>query len=118
MIDIHYSDSGGTNHVDFSFITRISLPIARVPKVLFQESPLLAFFADVSKFAIAIGRRRVSVWDVRNKVPLKIFMEVPKSDHYDRPVRHLQFSSGKLGKEALVFKEVCTSDVHILIFLV
>ncbi|EDR04723.1 uncharacterized protein LACBIDRAFT_330322 [Laccaria bicolor S238N-H82] len=104
-IDIHYSDSGRKNNVDFSFITRISLPIAGVPKVLFQESPLLAFSADASRFAIAIGRRRVSVWDVRNKVPLKTFMEDPKSDDHDRHVRHLQFSSGKLGKEALVFVE-------------
>ena len=71
------------------------------------QRPVLAFSADGSKFAMAMGRGRVSVWDIRSKVPLKTFMEVPKSAYHDRPVQYLQFSSGKLGKEALVFVEVC-----------
>ena len=58
---------------------------------------------------MAIARGRVSVWDIRSKDPLKTFLENPNYDHRDgrQPVRYLQFSSGKLGKEAMVFVEVC-----------
>jgi WD40 repeat protein len=107
-IDIHYLDSGGTNNMNFSFVTRISIPYPRFPEDLpanFQP-PVLAFSADGCKFAMAMACGRVSVWDIRGKVPFKTFIQVPKSD-FDDPVRYLQFSSGKLGKEALVFVEVC-----------
>ena len=103
-IDIHYSDSGGTNNMNFSFITRMSIPVPRVRKKFPIYAPELAFSADGSKFAMAMADGRVSVWDIRSKVPLKTF---PKSDYHDQPARYLQFSSGKLGKEALVFLEVC-----------
>jgi len=99
--------------MNFSFISRMSIPIARAPeKFPIVQAPVLSFSADGSKFAIAMARGRVSVWDIRNSVPLKTFMEVPtesdpRSDHHDRPVRYLQFSSGNLGKEVLVFVEVC-----------
>ena len=106
MIDIHYSDSGDTNNMKFSFITRISIPIpgphaspTRYP------APVLAFSADGSKFAMGMSRSRVSVWDIQSKVPFKTF--IPESDFNDRPVQHLQFSNGNLGKEVLVFVEVC-----------
>ncbi|KIJ97177.1 hypothetical protein K443DRAFT_681735 [Laccaria amethystina LaAM-08-1] len=105
-IDIHYSDSGDTNNLSFSFVSRLSIPIPMDPKTspIIQE-PVLAFSADGSKFAMAMARSRVSVWEIRSKIPLKTFMDVPKSDYDDRPVRHLQFSSGNLGKEVLVFVE-------------
>ena len=102
MIDIHYSDSGSTS---FSFATRISIPTPRVPGTASLQAEL-AFSADGSKFAMAMGRGRVSVWDIRCKVPLNTFMEVPKPDYNNQSVPCLQFSSGKLGKEALVFVEV------------
>ena len=106
-IDIHYLDSGGTNNMNFSFVTRMSIPIPRVPGTSpTLQAPELAFSANGSKFAMAMGCSRVSVWDIRSKVPLKTFMEAPKSDS-DRWVPYLQFSSGKLGREVLVFVEVC-----------
>ncbi|EDR04730.1 uncharacterized protein LACBIDRAFT_330332 [Laccaria bicolor S238N-H82] len=104
IIDIHYSDSGGTNGMNFSFVTRMSIPIP--PKTYPILRPLLSFSADGSKFAMTVtAHGRVSVWGIRSKFPLKTFMEVPKSDNNDANVRYLQFSSGKLGKEALVFVE-------------
>ena len=70
--------------------------------------PELAFSADGSKFAMAMsqGGPGVSVWDIQSKTPLKTFVEVPKYGDGTR-VGNLQFSSGKSGKEALVFVEVC-----------
>ena len=101
-IDIHYSDSGGTN---FSFVTRMSIPIPWVPEdVEFDlQVPLLVFSADGSKLAIATNVGRVSVWDIRSKVPLWTFI-LPQSDY---TIQYLQFSNGKLGKEVLVFVTVC-----------
>jgi hypothetical protein len=105
-IDIHYSDPGGTNDMNFSFITRMSIPIPKAPETFpFIQTPKLAFSANGSKFAMVMSCRRVSVWNIRSKVPLKSFTEVPKSG-YDRPVQYLEFSSGKSGKETLVFVEV------------
>ena len=105
MIDIHYLDSGGTT---FSFVTCISFPPppAREGYIFFK--PELAFSADGSKFAMASseGGPGVSVWNIQSKSPLKTFMEVPKYGD-GRLVGNLQFSSGKSGKEALVFVEVC-----------
>ena len=102
MIDIHYSDSGSTS---FSFVTCLSIPTPRVPGTATRQAEL-ACSADGSKFAMAMGRDRVSVWDIRSKVPLKTFMEVPKPDYNNQSVPFLSFSSGKLGKEALAFVEV------------
>ena len=111
MIDIHYSDSGGSNNMNFSFVTRMSIPIPRGAKtssLLPPAPPIPAFSADGSKFAVTVmAYSGVSVWDIQSKVPLKTFMEVPKSDDNDVNARYLQFSSGKLAKEALVFVEVC-----------
>jgi hypothetical protein len=84
----------------------LSIPIPRVPgDDLDFEEPELAFSADGSKFAIAMNNERVSVWDIQSKVPLKTFMGAPKSI-YDERTAFLQFSSGKRGKEVLVFVEV------------
>ena len=104
-VDIHYLDSGVTNDMNFSFVSRLSIPIPNVPEKL-HSGPRLAFSADGSKVAIGMDSGRVSVWDMRSKLPLKTFMEVPKPSYNDRSVPFLQFSSGKLGKEALVFVEV------------
>ena len=97
--------------MNFSFVTRMSIPIPRGPETssLFPPvPPIPAFSADGSKFAMTVmAHSGMSVWDIQSKVPLKTFMEVPKSDDNDVNVRYLQFSSGKLGKEALVFVEVC-----------
>jgi len=84
MIDIQYLDSGGINNMKFSFVTCMSIPIPRAPKPssLDLDAPELAFSADGSKFAVAMGHGRVSVWDIQSKVPLKTFMEVP---NYDQP---------------------------------
>ncbi|KIJ93240.1 hypothetical protein K443DRAFT_63351, partial [Laccaria amethystina LaAM-08-1] len=76
------------------------------------EEPELAFSADGSKFAMNNGR--VSVWDIRSKVPLKTFTGVPKSNYDDGFVQFLQFSSGKLGKEVLVFVRDDVSHLEII----
>ena len=59
-IDIHYSESGGTN---FSFVTRMSIPIPWVleDKSFRLQEPILVFSADGSKFAFAMNVGRVSV---------------------------------------------------------
>ena len=104
-VDIHYLDSGGTT---FSFVTCMSFPAptARERNLFFE--PDLAFSADGSKFAMAMsqGGPGVSVWNIQSKIPLKTFVEVPKYGR-GRVIGNLQFSSGKSGKEALVFVEVC-----------
>ena len=104
-IDIHYLDSGGTT---FSFVTCISFPAPTDRESYLLFEPELAFSADGSKFAMAMseGGPGVSVWDIQSKTPFKIVMEVPKYGD-SRLVCNLQFSSGKSGKEVLVFVEVC-----------
>ena len=106
MIDLHYLDSGGTT---FSFVTCMSFPAptARERNIFFTLG--IALSADGSKFAMAKGRGSVgvSVWDIQSKTPLKTFAEVHKYGDGRRSIGNLQFSSGKSGKEALVFVEVC-----------
>ena len=105
-IDIHYLNSGGTDNMNFSFVTRMSIPIPRVPGTSpTLQAPEFAFSADGFKFAMATGCGGVSVWDIQSKVPLKTFMEVPESN-YGRFIPYLQFSGGNLGKEVLIFVEV------------
>ena len=100
-IDVHYLDPGGTN---FSFLTRMSLPkLAETP---LRDPAELAFSADGSKFALGMACGGVSVWDIRSKVPLQTFTESPWPKRVFRHRRFLQFSSGNLGKEILVFVEV------------
>ncbi|KIJ97192.1 hypothetical protein K443DRAFT_681748 [Laccaria amethystina LaAM-08-1] len=94
-IDIYYSDSGDTNNMNFSFVTRMSIPLLKDRKGSFVDLDV----ANGSKFAMATSDGRVSVWDIRSTVPLKTFMKFPKS------VRYLQFNSGNPGKEVLVFVE-------------
>ena len=106
MFDIHYSDSGGTSNMNFSFIKRMSVPTPESPGAHIFCGPLFAFSADGSKFAMAWGRGGGLVWDIRSRVPLKALMEDSKYNHDNGYVRRLQFSSGKLGKEVLVLLEV------------
>ena len=86
----------------------MSFPAPPAQEQPFFFAPELAFSADGSKFAMAMsqGNPGVSVWDIQRTTPLKTFMEVPKNGDRRR-VGNLQFSSGKSGKEALVFVEVC-----------
>ena len=98
--DTIYLDPGSTN---FSFVTRISLPLAETPLC---DPAELAFSADGSKFALGMACGGVSVWDIRSKVPLQPFTESLWPKHVFQHPRFLQFSSGNLGKEILVFVEV------------
>ena len=57
---------------------------------------------------MAIPCGDISVWDVQSKVPLQTFTEVPwRSLSVEQPQHLIQFSRGNLGKEILVFVEVC-----------
>ena len=86
----------------------MSFPAPTDPEIYLGYPSELAFSADGSKFAMAMsqGSPGVSVWNIQSKTPLKTFVEVPKYENR-RFVRNLQFKSGKSGKEALVFVEVC-----------
>ena len=102
MVDVHYLDPGGTK---FSLVGRLSIPVTETVHN-FPEAP--AFSADGSKFAMGLACGGVSVWNVRNKVPLQTFTEVLCPWQKAMPYRRLlQFSSGNSGKEFLVFVEVC-----------
>ena len=84
-----------------------------------RARPEIAVSADEFKFAIAIDCG-VSVWDIRSKVPLQTFtelwdtirskvqtfMELPLPMGMFKPRQFLQFTSGNLGKEILIFVEV------------
>ena len=86
----------------------MSFPAPTDPDVYLDFPSELAFSADRSKFAMATseGGPGVFVWNLQSKTPLKTFVEAPKYGDI-RLVCNLQFSSGKSGKEALVFVEVC-----------
>ena len=104
MIDIHYLKSGGTT---FSFDICLSIPVAT--RFLY-DPPEIAFSANGSKFAVVMDRSGMSVcvWDIRSQVPLRTFMKAPLvKGPSDQTKRFLQFTSGNLGKEILVFVEVC-----------
>ena len=102
MVDVHYLDPGGTK---FSLVTRLSIPVT---ETVHNTSEAPAFSADGSKFAMGLACGGVSVWNVRNKVPLQTFTEVLCPPQKAMPYRRLlQFSSGNSGKEILVFVEVC-----------
>ena len=109
-IDVHYLDPGGTN---FSFVTRMSIPhVTRMSipyygaTLRFVDPPELAVSANGSKFAMGMGCGGVSVWNIQSKVPLQTFTETPLPEQVSHTPRFLQFSSGDLAKEILVFVEV------------
>jgi len=67
--------------MDFSFVTHVSIPdpngTNRELAKLFGAA-LLAFSADGTKFAAGTAGGVVSIWDVRSKIPLKVFkVDVP-----------------------------------------
>ena len=96
--------------MDFSFITRVSIPNpngTNRKEARLLGPPSLVFSADGTKFAAGTADGVVSVWDVRSKIPLKVFeVDVPRSIHRWPIIPYLQFSSGILGREVLVFMEV------------
>ena len=102
---------GDTNNMDFSFITQVSIPnpkrTDRKEEGLLR-APLVVFSADGTKFAAGTTDGVVSVWDIRSKTPLKVFeVNVPTGrSTIEWPIWYLQFSSGILGREVLVFMEV------------
>ena len=108
-IDIFYSDTGDTDNMNFSFVTHVTIPNpngANRKGERLLGAPLLVFSADETKFAAGTADGVVSVWDVRSKIPLKVFVvDVPRNIH-EWPIWYLQFSSGISGREVLVFMEV------------
>ncbi|KIJ97180.1 hypothetical protein K443DRAFT_10093 [Laccaria amethystina LaAM-08-1] len=109
MIDIHCLDSGRTNNMNFSFVTRMSIPFPKASETFpFIKIPVIAFSADGSRFSVALSGGGVSVWDIRSKLPFKTFTDfrdlISDIDD-DLIVLYLEFSSGKVGKEALTFVE-------------
>jgi len=101
--------------MDFSFVTHVSIPNpngTNRKRANAFGAPLLAFSADGTKFAAGTADGVVSVWDVRSKIPLKVYKVDVSSvmnngnDMIQSPIRYLQFSSGILGREVLVFMEV------------
>jgi WD40 repeat protein len=106
-IDVFYSGTGDTDNMDFSFVTHVSIPNPKGTNRKDERHgpPRIAFSADGAKFAALTSDGVVWVWDVRSKIPLKVFeADVPRDSQ--RPISGLQFSSGILGREVLVFKEV------------
>lgn len=86
-IDIFYSGTGDTDN----------------RKGGRARAPLLAFSADVTKFAVGTDDGVLSVWDVRSKTPLRVFeVDVPR-EVLSLPTSYLHFSSGIIGKEILAF---------------
>ena len=77
----------------------IPIPWASEASDFGLQKPKFVFSADGSKCAFAMNFGRVSVWDIRSK---EIFIAL----HYNHHIRYLQFSSGKLGREVLVFAVV------------
>jgi len=95
--------------MDFSFITHVPIPNRNGTNRKEERllgAPLIAFSADGTKFAAGTADGVVSVWDVRSKIPLKVFeLDVPRNI-LQWPIWDLQFSSGISGREVLVFMEV------------
>ena len=110
VIAMLHSDSANTG---FNLVTQVPIPDNR-PKLDYWYYPPPAFSADGSKFTIAAKDGTVSVWDVRNKIPL-----IAKEP--DRNVRFrmasLKFSSGILGREVLAFTEASQLCLGIIFFI-
>ena len=108
-IDIFYSGTGDKDNMDFSFLSQVSIPnrSGADRKGARAGAPLLAFSADGTKFAAGTVDGVVSVWDVRSRLPSKVFkMDVPGGKYRSWSIKYLQFSSGILGREVLAFTEV------------
>lgn len=72
------SGSDDANNMDVSSVIKVSLPnpnsATKHNEDIHVKKLLLAFSADGSKFATATADGRVSIWDVRSKAPLKVFL--------------------------------------------
>ena len=98
--------------LDFNLVTQVLIP--HTGPIRYRWSfPPPAFSADGSKFAVAANDGTLSVWDVRNKVPLM----VKEPDHDVLRVVSLQFSSGTHGREVLAFVEVSQLCLHVIFFM-
>ena len=95
--------------MDFAFVTHVSIPNPKGTNRKWEReigATSLAFSADGTKFAAGTFDGVVSVWDVRSKIPLKVFEAGGPKCALRRPILQLQFTSGILGREVLVFMEV------------
>ena len=94
----------------FNLVTQLPIPFT-TRKVLVCDIPP-AFSADGSKFAV-VANNTVSVWDVRNKIPLMVKKANPDVDSMDS----LKFSSGTLGREVLASTEVSQLCLDVILFM-
>ena len=95
--------------MDFSLLSQVSIPnpSGANRERLGAGEVLLAFSADGTKFAAGTLDGVVSIWDVRSRLPLKVFeVDVPRGKFIFRWIEVLKFSSGILGREVLAFTEV------------
>ena len=92
----------GLAKTGFNFVTQVPSPDTKpiIPYPWSYLSP--TFSADGSKLAVATKDGTVSVWDVRDKIPLMV--KEPDRD-VRRTVASLEFSSGILGREVLALLE-------------
>lgn len=85
----------------FNLVSQIPTPKTG-PKLFGWSFPPPAFSGGGSKLAVAANDGTLSVWDIRNKIPLI----VKEADLDGLRLGSLQFSSGTLGREVLAFTEV------------
>ena len=90
----------------------IWLPCCQIPLLHEHSTFQPTFSADGSKFAVAATDGTVSVWDVRNKIPLMV-----KKANPDVDVESLEFSSGTLGREVLASTEVSQLCLDVIFFM-
>ena len=93
--------------MDFSFVTDVTIPNRNGTNPERLGAVSLKFSADGTKFAAGTDDGVVSVWDVRSKVPLKVFkVDMPRVEYLSWFTGYFQFSSGISGREVLAFTEV------------
>ena len=107
VIAMLHSSSADTG---FDLVTQLPIPLT-TPKGYFWDIPP-AFSADGSKSAVVAHDGTVSVWDVRNKIPLMV-----KKANPDVDVESLKFSSGTLGREVLASTEVSQLCLDVIFFM-
>ena len=107
VIAMLHSSSAGTG---FDLVTLLPNPFTTRTFNFSTVPP--TFSADGSKFAVAATDGTVSVWDVRNKIPLMV-----KKANPDVDVESLEFSSGTLGGEVLASTEVCQLCLDVIFFM-
>ena len=93
----------------FDLVTQLPIPFT-TPEFRISIVPP-AFSADRSKFAV-VAHDTVSVWDLRNKIPLMV-----KKVNPDVDADSLKFSSGTLGREVLASTEVSQLCLDVIFFM-